>query len=382
MLTYQMATARTWAEINLDHLLHNYHMALGLLGEKTRHFSVLKANAYGLGAVPVAKALYEEGARVFAMACVSEALELRHALPEDAEIFVMSEAGDAEIPWAVESGFVLTVFSLEKAKKISEEAVRRNRKVRIHCKVDTGLHRLGFPWEAAVEEISKVCELPGLEYAGLFSHLQRRSPEFDMEQARRLEEIRDRLLARGIQTPLLHLVDSIGMWRYPQYQFDAVRDAAFLIGSTREGFEKRQELKFALTFKTRVIRVHWAKAGETLGYDGQRPLKRDTRVATLSVGYADGYPRGMSGCAQVEIGGKRAPLLDGVCMDLCCADVTELPEVQVGDEVILLGSSISLNEYAGFAGLYGNEVITMISRRVPRIYIRNGETTHIEGYLG
>lgn len=180
---------------------------------------------------------------------------------------------------------------------------------------------------------------------------------------------------------MLHLLDSIGMWRYPEYQFDAVRDAAFLLGHTPRDYQRPERIRFSLSLKTRIVRVHDAEAGECLGYDADHPLEKRTRVATLCAGYADGYPRAMSFVGQVEVRGKRAAVLGVVCMDLVMVDVTGIPEAAVGDVVTLLGGSIGIWEYSGFSGGYNNDYMSMLSRRVPRVYIKGGEVIDIAGYL-
>ena len=381
MLTYELATARTWAEIDVNKLLFNYRNALGELSPGVRHYTVLKANAYGLGAVPIAKLLYQEGARLFAISCVLEAIELANRLPEDAEFLVMGEAMPAEIPLALSHGIVFTLSSFESAQRLSQQAQEMGKTARIHCKVDTGLHRLGFSTEEAATEIQRSLCLPALRFEGLFSHLQRRSPDHDRLQAQRLLQVRDALREKGIIVPMLHLADSIAMWRYPGFQFDAVRDAAFIIGHTPKDYPRPENLRFSLSFKTRIVRIHEAAAGECLGYDSEHPLPQPTRVATLCVGYADGYPRSMSQTGQVSIHGKRAPVLGVVCMDLTMVDVTDIPEARVGDIVTLLGDSISIWEYSGFSGGYNNEHLCMLSRRVPRVYIQDEKTIDMEGYL-
>lgn len=381
-MTEAFATARTWAEINVDHVLFNYANALAELSPGVRHFVVLKANAYGLGAVPMGKILYGAGARLFAVSCAAEALQLRRALPGEADILIMGATMPPEMDAVLENHIMPTVLSVDAARDLDAKAGELGITVRIHCKVDTGLHRLGFTPEEAVDAIAEIVRLPHLRFEGLFSHLQRRSHEHDLMQGEILKNVRDRLASRGIAVPMLHLLDSIGMWRYPQNQFDAVRDAAFLVGHTPRDYPRPENIRFALSFKTRIVRIHDAPAGVCLGYDSEHPLRAPTRVATLCVGYADGYPRAMSHVGEVEIHGKRAKVLGVVCMDLMMVDVGEIPEAAVGDVAILLGGSIDIWTYSGFSGGYNNEYISMISRRVPRVYVQGGRVIDIEGYMG
>lgn len=380
-MTAEWATARTWAEIDVDKVLFNYHNALGELGPNVKHFVVLKANAYGLGAVPMARVLYGEGARLFAVSCTAEALELRHALPGDAEILNMGVTLPPEMDAAIETGIWPTITDIQAAMLLSRKAGELGRTVRYHAKVDTGLERLGFGMEEAADAIAHIQTLPNLSFQGMFSHLQRRSRAHDLEQAERLMAVRDDLASRGIRVPMLHLLDSIGMWRYPHLQMDAVRDAAFLIGHTPKDYPRPENIRFALSFKTRIVRIHDAPAGVCLGYDSEHPLKAPARVATLCAGYADGYPRAMSHVGEVEIHARRAKVLGVVCMDLMMVDVGHIPEASVGDEVTLLGGSIDIWAYTGFFDGYNNESISMISRRVPRVYVRGGRAIDVVGYM-
>ncbi len=376
-MTYELATARTWAEIDVDRILFNYRNALGELSPGVAHFSVLKANAYGLGSVPIAKVLYAEGARLFAVACMAEAVELGKALPGDVTILIMGEIFPAEYDLLFKYPIQPTLFSLEAAKAISAKAAALGKTTGFQCKVDTGLNRLGLSTSEAVEVVTQITSLPGLRFDGLFSHLQRRSPDHDRKQAERLMSVRDGLLEKGIAVPMLHLLDSIGMWRYPTYQMNAVRDAAFILGHTPKDYPRPDHIRFALSIKTRIVRVFWADAGECLGYDSEHPLTERKRVATLAIGYADGYPRAMSHVGQTEIHGKRAKVLGVVCMDLAMVDVTDIPEAQVGDIATLLGGTIGIHEYAEFSNGYCNEYMTLISRRVPRVYLQDGKVVEI-----
>ena len=381
MLSYELATARTWAEIDVDDILFNYRNALKELAPGVKHFTVLKANAYGLGAAPIAKILYGEGARLFAVACVREAVELANVLEKDADILIMGETMPEEMELSLTKGILSTVFTYDTARRLSETASRLGVTARIHCKVDTGLNRLGFSMDEAADEIERIVKLKNLSFEGLFSHLQRRSPEHDRLQAERILKAQADLKARGVLVPMLHLLDSIGMWRYPENQFDAVRDAAFIMGHTPEEYPRPENIRFAMSLKTHIVRVFTAKAGECLGYDASHPLEKDTRVATLCVGYADGYPRAMSYCGQVEVREKRAKVLGVVCMDLMMVDVTDIPEAKVGDIVTLMGGNIGIHEYAGFSNGYCNEYMAMVSRRVPRVYLKGGQVIDIAAYM-
>ena len=170
---------------------------------------------------------------------------------------------------------------------------------------------------------------------------------------------------------MTHALDSIGMVRYPEDHLDAVRTGAWLYGVYPRGYAHPEESRLAMTVKTRIAQLHSVPAGECLGYDESHPLKRDSVVATLAAGYIDGYPR-QNSCGEVEIRGKRAPVVGLVCMDQMMVDVTDIPQAQMGDEVILLGGGIGVDEYAAWAGLNRNESLARTGRRVPRVYMEDG----------
>lgn len=380
-MSYDLATARAWAEIDVSKVLSNYRSALSELAPGISHFAVLKANAYGFGAIAMAKILYGAGCRLFAFSCVPEAVEVGRALPNDAGLLVMGDTAEAELLLVVEHGIIPTIYSFEKARLFSEKAVALGREIRFHCKVDTGLNRLGFSMDEAATEISRIAKLPGLRLEGVFSHLQRRSGAHDRLQAERLLSVSRTLSDMRIYVPMLHMLDSIGMWRYPEYQMNAVRDGAYLYGNTPKDYQSPEKIQCPITLKARVLRVYDVEAGACVGYDANHPLPEKTRAAVLAIGYADGYPRAMSHLGQVEIHGKRAPVIGTVCMDLTMVNISNIPETRVNDEAILLGGSIGIHEYAAFSDGYANDYLSRLSRRVPRIYVRDGKVIDIVTYL-
>jgi len=381
MQTYELATARAWAEIDVSKVVSNYYGALSEIASGVSHFAVLKADAYGFGAVPMAKILHGEGCRLFAFACVSEAAEVARALPRGVGLLVMGDTAEAEMALVFEHGLTPTIYSLEKARLFSQKATALGRELRFHCKVDTGLNRLGFSAGEAVQEIGRAARLPGLRLEGVFSHLQRRSAAHDRLQAERLLAVSCALSAMGVDAPMLHILDSIGMWRYPEYQLGAVRDGAYLYGNTPKDYQRPEKIRCPIALKARVLRVFEAAAGECVGYDADHPLPENTRVATLAIGYADGYPRAMSHVGQVEIHGKRAPIIGTVCMDLTMVDISAIPETRVNDIAVCLGGSIGIHEYAGFSDGYANEYLSRLSRRVPRVYVKDGRVVDVVTYL-
>ena len=373
-MNYDQAAARCWAEIDLDVVASNYATARRTSGNQVQVIPVLKANAYGLGAAKLARFLADEGAELFATADLYEALEVKRASGKDA--LVMGLVAPALMETAVENGEICTLFSLDLARALSETAGRLHKVARAHIKVDTGLHRLGLDAETALDEAKEIFSLPNLKIEGLFTHLALRNKEEDDRQIARLLRVADGLKAEGHDYGLLHAGDSIGMVRYPEYRFDAVRTGAWLYGVVPNRCPNPEDCRPPVRFLTRVAQVRKVKKGECLGYDDEHPLARDTVIATLSAGYADGYPR-MNNAGEVVIRARRAPIVGLMCMDQMFIDVTDVPGVAAGDAVTLIGPEIWVTEVATWTHANRNELLSRIGRRVPRVYKRGGKIVDI-----
>ncbi len=374
-ISYDEALSRCWAEVDLTQLVTNYKNALAHLKGSTQLICVLKADAYGLGAKQVAKRLWQEGQRMFAVASYNEAAQIRRELP-GSEVLVLGLCGRAQLVRAIDTGMLLTVFSEKYAKEVIEAAKLAGKSARVHVKIETGLNRIGLTPAHAPDVIVRMHESGMILLEGLFTHLALRDKQSDRRQLNLLTGVRDALAARGIRIPMVHALDSIGMVRYPEDHMDAVRTGAWLYGVYPRGYAHPEEIRLALTVKTRIAQLHSVPAGECLGYDETHPVARDSIVATLSCGYIDGYPR-LNSCGEVEICGKRAPVVGLVCMDQMMVDVTDIPEAKEGDEVILIGGSIGVDEYAAWGKLNRNESLARTGRRVPRVYIENGEVVEV-----
>lgn len=375
MISYEEATSRCWAEVDLGRLVRNYRNALAHLKPPTQLICVLKADAYGLGAPMVARRLWQEGQRIFAVASYNEAAEIRRVLP-DCDVLILGLCGDAQLVHAVESSMLLTVFSAQYAAAVVRAAKATGKRARVHIKLETGLNRLGFSPENAADAVESINKSGQVSLEGLFTHLALRDKASDRKQIDLLTGVRDELAARGISIPMVHALDSIGMVRYPADQMDAVRTGAWLYGVYPKRYEHPEESQLAITVKTRIAQLHQVAAGECLGYDETHPIRRDSVIATLSAGYIDGYPR-LNSTGEVEISGKRAPVVGLVCMDQMMVDVTDIPEAREGDEVTLLGGSIGVDEYAEWGKLNRNESLARTGKRVPRVYMENGQVVGI-----
>ena len=352
-------------EVNLTALSENYASARDMLDSGSQLIAVLKSDAYGLGAAALAQTLRGLGVTRFAVATYEEAMELKEAVP-DADILLMGWIDPARLESAIANGIIMTVYSSKSAKEISCAGLRAGKKARGHIKLDTGLHRIGFdPWD--ITELRGVMTLDGLSVEGLYTHLALHSA---LSDARQLSAFRETVTALGQDRLFLHALDSIGMVRYPDHHLDGVRVGAWLFGVCPKGHPHPERCKPVTRLVTRVAQLRRVNRGECVGYDNQYPLLRDSVIATLIAGYGDGYPR-LNNTGAVEIRGRRAPIAGLVCMDYIMADVTDIPEAKEGDEVILLGGSISIDEYAENGNFNRNEALTRISRRVPRVYVYN-----------
>ena len=373
MISFE-AVSRCWAEINIGALIENYKTAVSFLGGKSTLIPVLKANAYGCGAPYIAHTLYKEGARLFAVASLEEALEIKKTLPE-ADILVMGLVSAPLLPKAIEKDIILTAFSEKSAMEISAAAVGLGKKARVHLKMDTGLHRLGFG-RGDLEALVKSALLPNLSIDGLFTHLALRSKEEDDIQFSILLNGYEALKSAGIHVKMLHACDSIGMVRYPERHYDACRVGAWLYGVCPNRYPHPEQCREVMVVKCRIAQIHSIEKGQCIGYDDDHPVEKDTRVATLSAGYVDSFPR-FNNKGYVLICGKRAPVLGLVCMDQMMVDVSDIPEAKEGDPATLLGGGIHVNEYAALAQFNRNECLCRTGRRVPKIYHKDGEIIDI-----
>lgn len=377
--------SRTWAEVNLDAIRQNLKTARGLLKPETKIAAVVKADAYGLGALRVAQTLVDNGVDMLAVACLSEAAELRRKFPET-PILIMGYTPDECFGEVARLNITQTIYSAGQAAALSHAAEKTGHKTKIHIKIDTGFNRLGIkPGPGCVEEIQKICSCKSLFAEGIFSHLALNNEQDDKKQFELFMDVIRRAEEKGLRFPIKHICDSIGMIRYPQYHLDMVRPGAFLYGAG-PSHGPRPNLTVCVALKTRISRIAVLEDGEGVSYDFAYRAKGRRVLATLCAGYSDGYPRSLSGKGEVLIHGKRAPVVGLACMDQCMIDVTDIPEAAVGDEVLLYGRDknyeIPLQEAADRAGTNKNELLSRIGRRVPRIYSENGEICGILDYIG
>lgn len=367
---------RTWAEISLENLEHNYRALRSCLEPDCRFVGVVKADAYGHGAVPVAKKLEELGADYLAVASLEEALELREAGIE-MPILILGLTPVEFAGEVVENGLTQTVSDLEQVKALSDAAAAAGVMAKVHLKVDTGMSRLGVPAEdaqQAAEALAALCVLPHLEYEGIFTHFARADDDEDytMRQFTRFLDVIECLRERwNLEFKIRHCAASAAMLNYPCTHLDMVRPGIALYGHypdpSCDGLDGPGLIP-VMTLKSRVVSVKELPAGTPVSYGGIHTLNRDSRVAVLPVGYADGLHRLLSERMEVIIRGHRVAQIGRICMDLCMVDVTDLPEVVVGDVATVFGRELPLEEKADTLGTIQYELLCSVSRRVPRVY--------------
>ena len=376
-------TARTWAEINLDALAHNYRLLRGLAPE-ARFLGVVKADAYGHGAVPVAKKLQALGADMLAVACLAEAVELRGAgitLP----ILCLGQtpvelAGDL-----LAYNVTQTVGDLVTGKALSAAAEAAGKTLKVHVKVDTGMGRLGFVYyedddEAALEragkEIESLCALPGLEPEGIFTHFANAdgSEAYTKNQCARIHDVFGELWERGLhQFKIYHCAASAAVLNYSwtKVYMNMIRPGIALYGYVPDPSVRDPGLKPVMTVKSRIAAVRALPAGAKISYGCTAALERDSKIAVLPIGYGDGLPRCLSNKLEVLIEDKLCPVLGRICMDMCMVDVTGLPEVRAGDIAVVYGPGLT-QRAAQLAGTIPYELLCQLTPRVPRLYLEKG----------
>ncbi|HEX9284263.1 MAG TPA: alanine racemase [Nitrospirales bacterium] len=362
----------TVVEISLPALRHNLHEVIRRVGA-ARIMAVVKANAYGHGAIPVAQALLAAGAHQLGVARVTEGLELRHA-GITAPILVMGEAVPDDIPALQRFNLTLVLPSREAIEAVSRLVDSRSGPLGVHLKVDTGMGRLGL----TQEDVPMVLRsgLPAsLRLEGLMSHLASADePDeaiYTEEQLARFRTILDAAKSSGLNFPSAHIANSAAILRFPASHYDMVRPGLMLYGYAPRRLPT-PELQPVLTWKTRVIQVKKAGADQRVSYGGTFVTQRPSTLAILPVGYADGYSRALSNKGHVLIGGRPAPVAGRVCMDLTVVDVTDHPTVRPGDEVVLLGRQgpavITADDLAAWQDTISYEVLCQIGPRVTRTY--------------
>jgi alanine racemase len=395
---YKEALRTVWAEIDLDALRYNIRNIRAKVGEDRKIYGVIKADAYGHGAIECAKVLQEEGVHAFAIATLHEAIELRQAGIRD-EILCLGLTPDVNADTIIQYDITPVVDDFSAAKALSDAATDSNdvgvpKVVRCVLASDTGMGRIGWMCDtsrainAAVEEIKQIDNLPFLEIAGIFSHFATADAEdktFSKQQAKRFRKLTEAIEQAGVKLPMKMIANSAAIMEIPEVWFDAVRPGIILYGQypSDEVDRAQLDIKPVMSVKANIIKVKQVPTGYSCGYGRKFIAKRPSVIATIALGYADGYPRPYSGSAKVIVDGRYAPIAGNICMDQCMIDVTDIPNVKVWDEVIIMGSSpaaedspqkgqtlsVTADYIAAATGTINYEITCAFGQRLPKVYL-------------
>ncbi len=359
---------RTWAEVDLGAIKHNLAQIRSLLPAETMIGLVVKADAYGHGLIPVSRMALRSGADWACVATVQEGVALREA-EIDAPVLILAPALELEAQQVVFYDLRCQIESIEVARALSKAAVEQRRTARVHIKIDTGMSRFGVQVESAAQFAKDVAVLPGIEIEALASHFAFGGGprEFTAQQFEQFMTAVCEIEAAGIKPKIRHTGNSAAVIRFPEAHLNLVRVGILAYGISHIG-DLSLNLRPALTWKARVMAMRDIPPGRKIGYNCTYETDRPSRIATLGVGYGDGYHRALSNQGNVVIHGQRAPIRGLVCMDQIMVDVTDIPAATIGDEAILLGQEITAAELAAIVGTTPHEMPTRIMSRVPRSY--------------
>lgn len=365
---------RTWAEISLANIEHNYKALRSLLPVGTKYLGVVKADSYGHGAVRVSGLLQELGADYLSVACFDEAAELRRAgisLP----ILIFGPTPPELSGELATLNITQTVYSLESALEYSAALRGTGKRLRVHIKADTGMSRLGFYWGMdAAADIARAASSPGLEAEGIYTHFadsDGTTNEYtDLQFSRFTSLIKKLENEYNISFAICHCDNSAGVIKYPETHLDMVRGGLAQYGMyPSPEMKKLIDLRPAMTVKTVITQIRALPTETPVSYGLTFKTMRESRIAAVPIGYADGLHRVLSNKADFMLNGKRAPVVGRICMDMCMLDVTDIPEASVGDTVTVFGQGgVPVDEHAELAGTISYELVCAVSRRVPRIY--------------
>ena len=372
---------RTWAEVDFDKLAHNYHALRGLAPAGTKYLGLVKADAYGHGAVPVAKKLEELGADYLGVACLDEAIEVREAGVKT-PILILGCTSSIYAAELVKYNITQACYDLEYAKELSAGAQKAGGTITVHIQCDTGMTRLGFmchedTMEKSASEIIEAVKLPGLKAEGIFTHFSASdgSEEYTMLQFGRFQDIIQRVRDLGYEFEIRHCANSAATLLYPATYLDMIRPGIVQFGHFPDAKMDHAlcDLVPVLELKSRVATVRDVPANTPVSYGRTNTLTRPSRLAVIPVGYGDGFCRGFSNKLTVLINGKKLPIVGRICMDMCMVDVTDAPDVKEGDVAILYGSD-GTNDQPVEAGAeimntISYELLCVLTKRIPRIYL-------------
>ena len=383
---------RTWAEISLNAIEHNYNVIRNKVADDTKVCCVIKADGYGHGAVELSQIYEKLGADFFSVSNIDEGIEIRKSgskLP----IVILGYTPVSEAENLAEYDISQAVFSLEYAKELSEKCVEEDCICKMHIKVDSGMSRIGFMCqefprdEYSIEEICEACCLPNLEVEGLFTHFcvsdeDAEGREFTNKQYENFIHVRDSLKKRGVDISVVHCSNSGAIEDYPETCCDMVRAGIILYGlAPSSKLADRLDLVPAMTLKTVVAFVKEVQKGATISYGRTFTADRKMKIATVPIGYADGFIRQNAKDGYMMVNGKKAKIVGRICMDQTMLDVTDIEDVKTGDEVVVFGTGENgeptADSLAENTGTINYETVCLVGKRVPRIYIKDGKIENV-----
>ena len=380
---------RIEADIDLSAIRNNILTMKGYLPKDKLVLAVIKANAYGHGAIEIAEEL-DDLTNYYGVACIDEAIELRNAGIQK-PILILGETDESLYEEIVQYDITQTVFTVEQARRLSEAAKKNEKTGKLHIKIDTGMNRIGFPCvRESVSDIVAISKMPFLNVEGIFTHYFK-ADEKDKSSANKqlnaYQQMLEWLEEEGVTFAIRHISNSAGIMEMPNDTYDMVRSgiATYGLYPSEEMDKEACVLQPAMELKSHITHLKMVKAGETVGYGGTYTLPEDKWIATVGVGYADGYPRALSNQGRMLVHGIYADIVGRVCMDQTMIDVSHIPDVKVGDEVVLAGTQgrnrISVEELADQSASFNYEFVCDVNRRVPRVFYRDGKIVREKNYL-
>ena len=384
--------SRTWADINLDNIKHNYELIRSQLNPKTKFMAVVKADAYGHGAKVISKELQNLGADWFAVSNIEEALQLRN-FGISKPILILGYTPANLVKALSENDISQALLDEDYAEMLSKYAEKENVKVKVHVKIDTGMSRIGFYHHdsndnTALFKIKKALDSKQLIREGIFTHFA--TADFDNDengehtkkQYLLFIDCIKKLKDEGIEFELKHCCNSAGTLKYSEYHLDMVRPGIILYGLNPSSCFDSFDLKPAFMLKSIISMIKEINAGDCVSYGRTFTADKKLKVATIPVGYADGYSRSLSNKGYVVINGRRANILGRVCMDQMIVDVTDIEKIKVGDEVLLFGDKeISIDEYSSLCKTINYETVCLVGKRVPRVYYKDGKEQEVVNFI-
>lgn len=382
---------RTWAEVDLDAIAHNMREIRKITNPNAQIMAVVKADAYGHGFMETARTLLENGADRLAVAVLQEGKQLR-SRGVDVPVLILGASSEEDAEDLINFDITPNVFDYEFAKALSYKAEQKEKVTKIHIKLDTGMTRIGFVADDGdnkniVDEIIKISKLPYIEIEGIFSHFST-SDEYDKSytqmQFRRFMNVVEVLEKQGLHIPIKHICNSAGIMMYPEMHLDMVRPGVILYGMYPSDEVDKTRLKLipAMTLKSRITLVKSVEEGRGVSYGKEYITDRTTKIATVPIGYADGYLRKIAQKGVMMVNGVKTPIIGRICMDQCMIDVTNVHNIDKGDEAVIFGKEdITIDSLADWLETINYEVACVIGKRIPRIYTRNGKAVKVLNYL-